>query len=60
MFKFLNNGTSIVEVPERDLAVEEFNGFPEWLKVIIKNSGAYKFVEIVEAQESTKPDKPKR
>lgn len=60
MFKFLKNGTSIVGVPERDLTVEEFKNFDKWLQVIIENSGAYKFVEIIETKEPVKDDKSKR
>ena len=60
MFRYLNNGISIAGIPERDLTVDEFNLFEAWLQKIVKSSGAYEFVENIEAKEPVKGKEAKR
>ena len=55
MWHYLNNGISITGVPERNLTLEEFRLFELWLQNIIKNSGAYKFVEIIVTEKPKAP-----
>lgn len=60
MYRYLDNGTSVNGVPQRDLTMDDFNLLEAWLKEIVKSSGAYEFIETIEAKEPVKGKETKR